>query len=139
MNPKTPNNLDPKLREAYERIMSGTPTQAQPQQTPPQQTPQPQSPLEQTQQLPQTLSPFEQTQTKSPLEQSFTLNQPPQQENFPPPKMETQEIQTPSAENNPLTPSEQDITSSPLSREGAFATQNQNQQAQQISNSIVNG
>ena len=149
MNPKSPTNLDPKLREAYERIMSGTPpTQQEPQTPPPQQEPQqpqaftpPAQPIQAQENQPQS----EQPQFPSNLQQA-----PQEQQSFnpPPPRMETQQIEEPAEQfQSPVSQTEQDITSSPLYRSGLYtpAQQNSPQQTeeQQIpigaTDQIVNG
>jgi hypothetical protein len=125
MNPKQSTNLDPNLREAYERIMSGNPA------TTPTTVPQPVTLQNQTPLTNQPSVPIAQNTSSSPggsFSQSFstTVQQPqtlsPIASPFKQTKMETESLPPapPLVPQTNLNPMEQDITSSPLMKGGAF-------------------
>lgn len=91
MNPNNPNNLDPKLRQAYESIMSGT-SQTPTQQPTPQQPAQPpqNEPMQQPAQPPQ--PPVEQP---APKMQTEVISEQPTPMNFTPPPPEEDVLQSP--------------------------------------------
>jgi hypothetical protein len=117
MDLKSPGSLDPKLKEAYDRIMgSSNNTQNQTADV----TPQPpmSEQFQPTQQTPIQNLPQQPTTTilnpQPPIQESPVLQ--PQQ----PPIMETQPIENLQPLSNNLSPMEQDITSSPLINGGTF-------------------
>lgn len=118
MNPNNPSDLDPKLKEAYERIMGTSPASTQqpkPDVEPPVETPQ--TPLESA------LQPGAQTlPQETPIEQPAEIPAQQEPQPLPPqaPQMETQTVeeQVPIQNFTPAPDISNEIPQSPLSKAG---------------------